>query len=330
MQTMSEYNRWLNGYGFWRGQYTVRNQEYIAGRNELKKLSDVFLQMGHVSYQRWMYLEWGAAIGKPEPPQHDTWGFLPEQLELVFEYRNKAAQFRASFPYGQDTSRIPMSHVFKLFEQEKFPPEGSVYFKSSSGEIMFGVNASDIVNNPRPNVIHGALSDTVQVVKENESHITLKIEYHAELYELLDKIRYFIEAARRKEEFDAVYKFCADTLDDWRSGKPLDDTPLPQLPRITSDLDLVKKSKLEIVRHAKHVGYKTDGDVRRALGLWLYDYKAEHGGSALAALDVLLEQIHTEPYHPYHDKLAEREPSKALSHATRCIAKAEVLKIKND
>jgi hypothetical protein len=157
----------------------------------------------------------------------------------------------------------------------------------------------------------------------------LTIKYNVEINGLLDQTRYFIEAARRKEEFDSVWKLYSDALEDWRSGKPLDDTPLPPLPRIPSDFELIRKSKIEIERQAEHVGYRLDGDVRRALGLWLYDYTAKHGGSALAALDVLLEQIHVEPYHPYHDKLAEREPSKALDHAKRCIEKAEVLKIKN-
>lgn len=168
MQVMSEYNRWLNGYGFWRGQYTVRNQEYLAGRNQLQKLSDDFLQMGYASYLKWMRLEWGAAIGKPEPPPRDTWDYLPEQLEIVLEYRNKAEQFRVLFPYGKDTSYVPMSQVFTLLGQESFPPDGSVYFESPSGEGMFAINASHNIDNPRPGIIHGPPCDTVRVINENE------------------------------------------------------------------------------------------------------------------------------------------------------------------
>lgn len=324
MQTMSEYNRWLNGYGFWRGQYTVRNPEYIAGRNELKKLSDDFLQMGHVSYQRWMYLEWGAAIGKTEPPQNAKWDFLPEQLEIVIEYRRKKAQLRVLFPYGQGISHIPMSQVFTLLGQGKFPPDGSVYLDSSSGVGMFGINASHIINNPRPDVIHGALSDTVQVVSENEFHLTLKIEYNAELYGVLDKVRYFIEAARHKEEFDAIHKLYADALDDWRSGKPLDDAPLPQLSKIGSNFELLQKSKSELERGAKAVAYRVtkEGDATRACGLWLYDYKLEHGCNISEAYSILHNQEYAAPF---HKKISSIEPDKVHRHAKACIEKADVL-----
>lgn len=326
MQTEAEYLRWHSGYNFWRGQYTVRNQTYTMACMELRQLSAAFEHASAGQMDRSaLALEWGAAIGKPEPPSPDQWKLTPELLDIVLSYREMAKTLERDFPFGVDTTRSPMSCIFSLLGNNGFPPEGR-YMKFDGEEGGFHVTITDILDNPRMGIANRAFPHSVSVISQDDKQVLLSIDHSAEMSYILDQVRYFVETARRKEETDASTKAWFAAYDDWKRGKPVDDTPLPESPKIGLDLSLLRGSKLGLERSAEGTGYRVTktGDVTRACGLWLYDYTKEHGCNAASALSALLGEEYAVNFYDY---LSSIRPDKVLKHAKECIEKTDVIKI---
>lgn len=309
LQGQNGYKRkWVNGYAFWKGQYTARNLEYNKMKKEkFKSRDELFKSCRDESVYQKLYHK---VYEIDEDIDFDLYSFFTDEeisYELLKRYISIINRINIKFPYWDN--KVYQMDVLYDISKGLFPP--------NAGYAGFFVGQFPTCR-----------SKTLSHKGVDEFGRNLfAIDLTAEMSSIIAEFRNAVEKIKNANKPDApdehFVTFCGADPDLTRRVR------FSELQCATSfeDRDIVA---LYDELQAKGAAYKPTGDESRAIGLLMYDCIHTEGiesSDAGAYRWVKQELAEHGPKNLGKSYSSERKYQDWLFNTRKCIDAAEVLKI---
>jgi len=187
---VAESEKWIDGYAFWKGQYSVRNLNLIA---LVRRLVDRQIELVEKSKENLDWWNW-INTSDQDPVEYISRckEDCPVTLDEMRDVRLKRNELERSFPYYTNPND-PMVILNKIVSGDFPPIIGSEYSLCSSMDVLCPGGRSSAI-------YHMGLDD--------RGFEVISIDCEAEINSILNDVRKFVE----KKKKVSAYSFCKSTI----------------------------------------------------------------------------------------------------------------------
>lgn len=307
--------KWLYHYWYWKTQYTMRNTGYL----------DLYLYTSHLRRE---YFD-GRDCDKGEltEDEYTKWYLLTKMNEDIDQSLSKEKS--SILLKAREVVRHKIRD-YKVWGMVRINQDYIIDEMCKGHELVDIIEALIPAYNNPTSMCAGAIL-LCNIDKHNET-ITFKVRYQSDITAIISEVEKFTAFAKQQSRHHISKNVVKTAYDgeDYKITASLRGYIPANESGSNDDRFTIEKSKRarEILEKNASIKYETRGDISRIIGLWIWDYIQENGGTQANARRTL-ETFKSEQLKKLGKfEVSDRQFDRWVSRTKACIEAAEVLEIK--